>query len=276
MRSRRMLLVLCIAVLLTAGACSSSPSSSSSGQANHPSTSSDPFPGTTQVALQAPTAYKPQALNGGTDDYHCTLLNPHVTQDSMIVGSDFIPNSPEVHHAILFLVPPSYAAMANAANLGGKGWTCFGETALPGTAEQIPGSAHFHGPEWLTAWAPGLNVAHYPAGSGVLFPAGSLVVMQIHYNLLVGDSPVRVKLILSTVPAADSNLKPLSISLLPAPPDIPCPSGVTGPLCNRAASLDNLGQRFGTQMVSFDGSLEQICGRNQQEPPAGDTTSCVL
>jgi Copper type II ascorbate-dependent monooxygenase, C-terminal domain len=275
MRSRRLPLVLSMAVLIGAGACSSSPSTSSTGHAKPAAVSDNPFPGTNQIVLQAATAYKPQAENGGTDDYHCTLLNPHVTQDSMIVGSDFIPNSPEVHHAILFLVPPSYAAMANAANVGGKGWTCFGETALPGTAEQIPGSGHFRGPEWLTAWAPGLNVAHYPVGTGVPFPAGSLVVMQIHYNLLVGDNPVRVKLILSTVPAAHSNLKPLSINLLPAPPDIPCPSGVTGPLCNRAASLANLGQRFGTQMVRFVGILEQICGRNPQNPPAGDTTSCV-
>ena len=43
---------------------------------------------------------------------------------------------------------------------------------------------------------------------------------------------------------------------MPAPPDIPCPTGVTGPLCNRAASLANLGQRFGQSAVDFVDGLE--------------------
>jgi hypothetical protein len=98
--------------------------------------------------------------------------------------------------------------------------------------------------------------------------------MQIHYNLLRGDKPVRAKLKLYTVPAS-THLKPLSLDLLPAPPDIPCPAGVTGPLCNRTASLANLGQRFGASAVGFVNALESICGRNPADPPAGDTTSCT-
>ncbi len=66
----------------------------------------------------------------GTDDYHCTLVNPHVPAASMITSSQFFPESPEVHHAILFLVPPGLARQAQLANVGGKGWTCFGETPL--------------------------------------------------------------------------------------------------------------------------------------------------
>ena len=60
-----------------------------------------------------------------------------------------------------------------------------------------------------------------------------------------------------------------------APPDIPCPAGVTGPLCNRAASLANLGQRFGQTAVEFVNDVEAVCGRNPSDPPAGDTTSCT-
>ncbi len=41
-----------------------------------------------------------------------------------------------------------------------------------------------------------------PTGTGVWLPAGSMVVMQIHYNLLRGDKPVRAKLNLTTVPAS--------------------------------------------------------------------------
>ncbi len=232
-------------------------------------------PKVTTITLQGNT-YTPKAPPGGTDDYHCTLVNPHLTSNSFIVSSQFFPNSPnhEVHHAILFLVPPAYAAEARAADAGGKGWTCFGETALPGT---FPSTTHISfktGTPWLAAWAPGVPKTPEPAGTGVQFPAGSMVIMQVHYNLLRGDKPVRVKLQLGLVPAS-TNLKPLQLDLMPAPPDIPCPAGETGPLCNRAASLANLAQRTGASQVAFVGVLETICGRNPVDPPAGDSTSCT-
>jgi hypothetical protein len=226
-------------------------------------------PPVTTVTLQANHSYTPSAPAGGTDDYHCTLVDPHVTQNSFIVSSQFYPNSIEVHHAILFLVPPAEVAAAKAADVGGKGWTCFGETALPGT-----GLAQLNETPWLTAWAPGHGEDVLPAGTGVKFPAGSMVVMQVHYNLLRGDKPVKVKLVLHTVPSTTA-LKPLSLQPMPAPPDIPCPAGVTGPLCNRAASLTNLGQRFGRSAIGFVDTIEAVCGRNPVNPPAGSTTSCT-
>jgi hypothetical protein len=67
----------------------------------------------------------------------------------------------------------------------------------------------------------------------------------------------------------------MSLALMPAPPDIPCPSGVSGPLCDRTASLADLGQRFGQSAVGFVNVLENICGRNATDPPAGPTTSCT-
>jgi Copper type II ascorbate-dependent monooxygenase, C-terminal domain len=225
-------------------------------------------PRVTTLTMQAQHGYTPQAPTGATDDYHCTLVDPRVKANSFIVSSQFYPNSVEVHHAILFLVPPNVAAAARAADGGGKGWTCFGETALPGT-----GLASLGETPWLTAWAPGHGADVLPAGTGVKLPAGSLVIMQIHYNLLRGDKPVRAKLTLHTVPAS-TPLKPLSLTLMPAPPDIPCPAGVTGPLCNRSASLADLSQRFGADAAGFDYTLEDICGRNPMNPPTGDTTAC--
>jgi hypothetical protein len=226
-------------------------------------------PPITTITLQANHSYTPDAPTGATDDYHCTLVDPHVTTNSFIVSSQFYPNSIEVHHAILFLVPPDEVAAAKAANVGDKGWTCFGETALPGA-----GLAQLNETPWLTAWAPGHGEDVLPTGTGVKFPAGSMVVMQVHYNLLRGDKPVKVKLVLHTVPSTTA-LKPLSLQPMPAPPDIPCPAGVTGPLCNRAASLANLGQRFGRSAIGFVDTIEAVCGRNPVNPPAGDTTSCT-
>ncbi len=228
-------------------------------------------PKVTDISLTMAKAYTPHASYGATDDYHCTLMNPHVTQNSYVVSSQFFPGSAEDHHAILFLVPPALAAMAESDNAkdGGNGWTCFGETPLPGSSlDQLSNTP------WLSAWAPGHGVDNLPKGSGIRLPAGSLVVMQVHYNLLVGNKPVKNKLVLDTVPAT-TPLVPLNLDLMPAPPDVPCPAGVTGPLCSRAASLANLGQRFGQSQVDFVNAIEAVCGRNPANPPASDSTSCV-
>jgi hypothetical protein len=252
---------LLLVTTLAVGAAASGAGSGAAGAA---------APKVTTLTLQAAHSYTPKAPPGATDDYHCTLVNPHLTHNAFIVSSHFFPTSVEVHHAILFLIPPDLAKAAVAADQGGKGWTCFGESALPGTlaANQISNTP------WLSAWAPGHGEDVLPAGTGVKFPAGSMVVMQIHYNLLRGDKPVHAKLELNLVPSSTA-LKPLSLDLMPAPPDIPCPAGVTGPLCNRAASLVDLGQRFGPGAPVFVNVLERICGRNPEDPPAGDTTSCT-
>ena len=243
---------------LTASCSSSAPQASAGSSAA----------GTTTLTLESQQSYTPTAPpGGGTDDYHCTLVDPHLTKSSYIVASQFFPQSPEVHHAILFLVPPNLAAQAKAADDVGKGWTCFGESPLPGTSFfQVSNTP------WLTAWAPGHGLDVVPSGTGVQFPAGSLVVMQVHYNMLVGDKPVRSKLVLQTVPDTRP-LKPLQLDLLPAPPDLPCPTGVTGPLCDRTASLADVGQRFGSDQVRFVNFLEYFCGRGG-DPAGGTSTSC--
>ncbi len=228
-------------------------------------------PKVTTIVLNAPTAYKPKApTGGGTDDYHCTLLNPHLTHNAFITAIDFQPNSSEVHHEITYAVPPDLAATAEAQNDGGKGWTCFGESGLnAGGGRSLNG-----GTPWLTAWGPGHDLSKEPAGTGAPMPAGTLVIMQEHYNMLVGDKPVRSKLTLSTVPAS-TPLRPLRLDLVAAPPDVPCATGVTGPMCNRAAELASVGQRFGTGQEALVDGLEALCGRSPSDPPAGDTTTCT-
>jgi Copper type II ascorbate-dependent monooxygenase, C-terminal domain len=223
----------------------------------------------TVIDLESPTAYKPVAAPGTWDDYHCTLLNPHVTTSSFIVASQFYPGSIEVHHSILFLVPPQYAHAAEVANHDGKGWSCFGEAPIPGTSR-----FQFASTPWLSAWGPGAPENIEPSGTGLPLPAGSLVIMQIHYNLLLGNKPVRSRMQLVTVPAS-TRLKPISLALYPAPPDIPCPSGVHGPLCTRAASLAYTGRQFGQSEINFINLLETVCGRDPVDPPGGDSTSCT-
>ena len=222
------------------------------------------------VTLVSP-AYTPKASVGTTDDYHCILLNPHVTHDSYIISSQFKPGSGEDHHAILSLIPPSMAATAVQVNAstGGKGWSCFGAPALPD--ESLTG---FFNTPWLSVWAPGHGADALPKGSGTPLPAGSLVIMQVHYNLLVGDKPVSNSLVLDTVPTSTA-VVPIHLDLMLAPPDLPCPSGVTGPLCDRAASLADQARRFGADQILTVDFIEHFCGNDPSNPPSGDTTSCT-
>ncbi|HLX88003.1 MAG TPA: hypothetical protein VKR22_06065 [Acidimicrobiales bacterium] len=227
----------------------------------------------TTLSMQSTSAYTPQAQSGGTDDYHCTLLNPHVQQNSFIVASQFFPGTGpatvEVHHAILFLVPPELVSAAETANNGGAGWTCFGEPPVLGR-----GLSQFLNMPWLSAWAPGHGRDVMPLTTGTPLAKGSLVIMQVHYNLLVGDLPVRPSAELQTVPAS-TKLRPSTIQPIVAVPNIPCPAGVTGPLCDRQAEVADLDQRFGVYMGLFDAGMESICGENSVNPPVGDSTSCV-
>jgi hypothetical protein len=209
---------------------------------------------------------------GATDDYHCSLVDPHIAQNSFVISSQFNPGSSEVHHAVLALVPPSMTAQAIAATAatGGNGWTCFGAPALPDAS-----LAAFMSTPYLSVWAPGHGEDALPKGTGISLPKGSLVIEQVHYNLLVGDKPVTNQLVLHTVPMS-TPLLPMESQYLIAPPNIPCPAGVTGSLCNYQASLSYLNQRFGASGVVMAKGIDELCGENPDNPPVGDTTTCTL
>jgi hypothetical protein len=222
----------------------------------------------TNIWLKSAT-YTPKAPPGATDDYHCTVLDPHVTHSSYIISSQFLPGSTEDHHAALYLLPQSLVAQAKQDEVFKNGWTCFGEGTLPNAP-----LSDFAQTTLLSNWSPGSGAIDFPKGTGFVIPAGSMVIMQVHYNLLVGDKPVKNSLVLHTVPLS-TPLLPLHVQSMEAAPDIPCPAGVTGPLCNRAASLANQGQRFGENAVLTVDGIEALCGRNPSDPPAGDSTSCT-
>ncbi len=227
-------------------------------------------PHVTTETLELPKAFNPVAPKGGTDLYHCALLAPKIASDQMITSTTFTPGTPfEVHHAILYWVPPSQAAAATRLNDGGKGWTCFGGPGIGGVGT----IADLGSSSWLSGWAPGHGSDVEPTGTGMPLPVGSMIVMQIHYNLLTGHKPDRSKVTLQMLPAAGSNLLPLHIDLYPAPIDLPCPAGVTGSLCNRSASLTDIGKRFGPGAVTFDNLLEDACSGGT--PVASDDSTCT-
>ncbi len=269
--NRIRLIAACVVLAVVLAACSSS-------AAPAPTTGSATLDAATSATFGAAGSFSPAsaAVNGSTDVYHCFLVDPHLTTDRELVSSEFLPQArKEVHHAIYFLIPPQQVPEARALDAGshGHGWSCFGAPLNP--------NGTFDNTTWLGGWAPGPIVAHpTPPGTGISMPAGSLIVMQIHYNLLAGTAPDRSRVRITTLPSAGSHLQELQATKYVAPPDLPCPTGVTGPLCNRQASINDLVARTGEQALVLLGAIEGACSADHD--PAHPqmegqlvTTTCV-
>jgi hypothetical protein len=218
--------------------------------------------------------YTPAANSGGTDDYHCFLIDPSVSADSFITGVQFLPGNPSiVHHAILFRVEPQQVAAAEQKDAAspGRGWTCFGGPGLP-SYDRDPVRALDSAP-WLAGWAPGSDEQVFGAGFGVPLSAGSRIVLQVHYHLVDGggDDASRVRLRMASGAKA---LTPLETMLLPAPVELPCNPDEHGVLCDRQASVLDVMRRFGPDAGRTVAGLQLLCDGNLENPRAGATQSC--
>jgi hypothetical protein len=225
--------------------------------------------GETRTTIEMPASYTPSAPYGkGTDDYRCFLLDPELERDAWLTGTHVVPGNPEVvHHVILFQVPPEQvvAAKAKDATEEGEGWTCFGGTGL----EQVQ---NVDDASWIGAWAPGGEESVTKPGFGTRLAKGSQVVMQVHYNLLAGQEPDTSAAQLRLAPGK-RDYQALSTMLLPAPVELPCrPEHADGPLCDRAAALVDVKERFGQAEGSTADLLHLLCGG---EPRPGEVQSCT-
>ncbi len=225
--------------------------------------------GERRMTLEMPTAYTPSAPGStGTDDYRCFLLDPGLDEDVWLTGSNVLPGNPEVvHHVILFRVDEAQVAQAEALDdkTVDPGWTCFGGSGVEGTATDISDAS------WLAAWAPGGDETRIRDGHGVRLEAGARVVMQVHYNLLRGQSADRSATQLRWMPGG-RDLTPLHTYLMPAPVELPCREALSdGPLCDRDAAMVDLRQRFGGAAATAD-VLHLLCGEG--EGPS-ETTTCT-
>jgi hypothetical protein len=231
--------------------------------------------GSTVVDLPMPGgSYTPSAPNGGTDDYHCFLLDPKVAHDTFLTGTQVVPdNAHVVHHAILFRVSAQDVAGVKAkdASTPGQGWSCFGDAGVPSSSPD-PVAALNSAP-WLAAWAPGAGEARYRAGTGIALTAGSQIIMQIHYNLLHGSGPDSSGVRLRFAPKG-ADLVPLHTTLLVAPVELPCAPGQSGPLCSRDMAVLDVTRRFGDGAGRTVAGLQLLCGGSIQHPKAGPTQSC--
>jgi hypothetical protein len=218
------------------------------------------------VTLGMPERYTPQAPNGGTDEYRCFMIDPKLTAAAFLTGSQFLPqNADLVHHAIFFRLDPDEAAAARDLDTAapGPGWTCFGNAGVGDS-------------DWVAHWAPGADETLLDPRLGHPLPAGSQIVMQVHYNLLAtggkaggsDQSSIRLRVADATTPRT-----PLLTAQLVAPVELPCAAGESGPLCDRAAAVDDVVKRFGDEARGMVTGLNRRC--NDGAPPvAGATQRC--
>lgn len=218
-------------------------------------------------------AHLPAAPKNGTDDYRCFLLDPKVTEDSIIRSIQFIPQRKDyVHHAIIFRVTDANLQEAIALDKSGTGWPCFGGSGLGGMLSSFVTSP------WISSWAPGRGIDVSPAGYGIPFKKGERFVLQVHYNLLAANGGKvetdQSRIVMKVVPSRGASVKQLHVELFPAPVELACPSGVSGPLCDRKQSLIDLAGRTNNSSALEAAGIAALCGQNPFRPIASTTSTC--
>ena len=234
-----------------------------------PSSKAQVRPGERLRTLSMPAAYKPRATGEVPDDYRCFLLDPKLSEDAFATSASIVPGARSVvHHVILFRIPATAAADAKKLDAASKGagWTCFGGIGVNSGQGQLDSAP------WISAWAPGWGSGRLPEGTGVSLPKGSLVVMQVHYNLANGHAPDRSRAVFTLAPPA--GLKSLETVLLPAPVELACVKGEKGRLCNRDAALADLGRKYGSLAAFAPGALLFFCGKDAASPKPTKTSTC--
>jgi hypothetical protein len=211
-----------------------------------------------------PAAYRPKAGKGTTDDYRCFALDPRLSSDASVTSARIEPGASKiVHHVILFRI--SAAQVAEAAKLDaaapGLGWSCFGGTGISTGGSSGSAQAFLNDSNWIAAWAPGGSGGRLPDGTGVPLPAGSRIVMQVHYNLLNGGARDRSRAVMTVAPAS-TGLARVQTVLLPAPVELACARSERGKLCDRTEALIDLSRKYGSTAAFVPAGLLLLCGRS--------------
>ena len=118
----------------------------------------------------------------GADEIRCFLLeHDAIDRDRYITGFDFKPGvRGEVHHIIVAAVAPQAVAELEAKDGadGRPGWDCWGEGSELGSTQT-----------YIGGWQPGVLPRLLPDGIGRLLPAGTRIMLNVHYDTGHGAAP---------------------------------------------------------------------------------------
>ncbi len=105
----------------------------------------------------------------GRDEYRCFVIPTGFTEDVYVKAVEVKPgNRTVVHHVIAYVDPRQEGRKRDAATPE-PGYISFGGPGVRGA-------------DWLDAWVPGMVPRKLPEGVGKLIPAGSDLILQVHYH----------------------------------------------------------------------------------------------
>jgi thiol-disulfide isomerase/thioredoxin len=123
--------------------------------------------GEPDLVLTMPAAWKTPAT--GADIYRCFVLPTNLTEDKEVVAVEYrAGNKSVVHHVLGYVDTASKGRKKDAAE-DGDGYTSFGGPGFTPQGE-------------MGGWAPGNLPQFLPEGIGRPLPAGSDLILQVHYH----------------------------------------------------------------------------------------------
>ncbi len=194
------------------------------------------------------------------DDYRCFPLLLDIDEPQFITGYEVLPDVAEMaHHAIVFLLDEEADDGILRRNYedGRPGWTCYGGLdSLPNVRT-------------IGTWTPGKLPVQHPPGTGHRISPGESVVIQMHYNLAITRQPDQSGIALQ-LESADSDIAELVTLPLVAPVEIPCPSDIEVPQCEREFSIQRTAELYGERFKGLSDRRLRLC-RQTLADYAGNT-----
>ena len=152
-------------------------------------------------------------LQSNVDEYRCFPDSSRLNKDMWLTGMECLPGNPEIVHHILVFRDGGTKSFQLDSRDAGPGYICFGGA---GTSDA----------ELISAWVPGSQPFILPKGFGIKIPAGSNIIVQIHYpgGAKGKSDQTQVKLQLTDQPLRETYLVPVlnhDISMTNGPLKIP-------------------------------------------------------
>lgn len=200
------------------------------------------------------------------NDYRCSVLDPKVTEPTFITGYSFVPDELSItHHALVYRVSAASheQALQREGEDGRPGWGCYvgaGLQADSGLNGALGGTSNL-----VAGWVPGQRPVDFGDEAGYLMDAGDVLIAQIHYHYGYETPADQSELRIETAPGT-APLRQLLTSNPIAPVEIPCPADDDdGPLCDRDASLAQVGEDYGPIAGAIPGAVLSACDRNVED-----------
>jgi hypothetical protein len=212
------------------------------------------------VVLPMPTPVTIPAK--GDVEYTYEIVPTHFTEDKWIQMAEVHPSSPEyVHHAVVYIRPPD------------SRWLRHAPVGVPFTASTLSDpqdrlEAHGTTSDLLLVYAPGSSPDHWPDGMAKFVPAGSDLVLQVHYttNGSAGSDQTSIGLVFAKTPPRQRvltlQLNDHAFIIPPGADDFRVEVQGTMPhdatLLRLFPHMHLRGKRFEYDVVKPDGSIETL------------------